>query len=139
MIGNWFTAPQTGNLVWVLAVDMIVNVTILILLACATHALIGRRRVLIRSGLWNAVLLAAILQPAACWGSHDFASPAYRLRTSLRSRRRHSSLMLANRPAPSCELSQVLRRPPSWERVRSGPIRGGSARAGVTWHPCSWC
>jgi beta-lactamase regulating signal transducer with metallopeptidase domain len=68
MTGTWFAAPQTGNLVWVLAVDMIVKLTILILLACATHALLGRRRVLVRSGLWNAVLLAAILQPAAALG-----------------------------------------------------------------------
>jgi beta-lactamase regulating signal transducer with metallopeptidase domain len=42
-----------------------ISVSVLFLLACAIHGILGRRRVLIRSGLWNAVLLAAIIQPVA--------------------------------------------------------------------------
>ena len=72
MIANWFAAPLTGNPVWVLAVDVIVRVTILFLIACATHAILGRRRALVRSGLWNAVLLAAMLLPAVALGLPRF-------------------------------------------------------------------
>ncbi len=44
-------------------IAMLARVTILLVLALTIHALLGRRRALIRSGLWNAVLLALLLQP----------------------------------------------------------------------------
>ena len=68
MIADWFDASYSGNPMSALPVVAIVNLTILLLLACAAHAILGRRRVLIRSGLWNAVLLASILQPVVMLG-----------------------------------------------------------------------
>src|ERR1700677_4833100 len=68
MIADWFAAPHTVDPLWLLAVDVTVKVTLLFLLAMATHAMLGRRRALIRSALWNAVLLASILQPAVTLG-----------------------------------------------------------------------
>ena len=68
MIADWFDASHTGNPMSALPVVAIVNLTILFLLACAAHAILGRRRALIRSGLWNAVLLASILQPVVMLG-----------------------------------------------------------------------
>src|ERR1700677_95794 len=68
MMADWFAAPHTLGPSWRPAVDVIVEVTLLFLLAMATHAILGRRHALIRSALWNAVLVASILQPAVTLG-----------------------------------------------------------------------
>jgi hypothetical protein len=68
MIADWFASPEPGNPMWAPVIDVIARVTILYLLACATHCILGRRRALVRSALWNSVLLAAILQSAAALG-----------------------------------------------------------------------
>ena len=65
MMNDWLSSSRAEIHVLAFFADVVVKVSILLLLAWATHAILGRRRVLIRSGLWNAVLLAAILQPAA--------------------------------------------------------------------------
>ena len=72
MIADWFDVPHTDNPLWVLAADVIVKGTLLFLLAMAAHAILGRRHALIRSALWNAVLLTAILQPAVTLGLPRF-------------------------------------------------------------------
>jgi hypothetical protein len=68
MIADWFASPEPGNPMWAPVIDVIARVTILYFLACAFHCILGRRRALVRSALWNAVLLAAILQSAAALG-----------------------------------------------------------------------
>jgi beta-lactamase regulating signal transducer with metallopeptidase domain len=67
MIADWF-AGETVNAPTALALKVMAGASILVLLACLVHAALGRRRALIRSGLWNAVLLALILQPACALG-----------------------------------------------------------------------
>jgi hypothetical protein len=68
MIADWFASSEPENPMWPPLIDVIARVTILYLLACAFHCILGRRRALVRSALWNAVLLAAILQSAAALG-----------------------------------------------------------------------
>jgi beta-lactamase regulating signal transducer with metallopeptidase domain len=68
MMNDWLVLSLTEIPLVVLLADLIAKVSILLVLACATHTLLGRRGVLIRSAVWNAVLLAAILQPIAALG-----------------------------------------------------------------------
>ena len=63
MTSDWLTVHGTGFGVLQPLLPLMVKVSILLVLACTVHATLGRRRVLIRSGLWNAVLLAAVLLP----------------------------------------------------------------------------
>ena len=68
MIADWFASSEPENPMWAPVIDVIARITILYFLACAFHCILGRRRALVRSALWNAVLLAAILQSAAVLG-----------------------------------------------------------------------
>jgi hypothetical protein len=72
MTNDRLTLSLLGFGVFPPLIDLIVKVSILLVLACTIHAVLGRRLVLIRSGLWNAVLLAVLILPAACLGLPRF-------------------------------------------------------------------
>ena len=56
LISSAFPEADAGLLI---AVDLFLKATIVLWLAYAVHALLGRRRALARSALWNATLVGA--------------------------------------------------------------------------------
>ena len=64
MIADWLAEHGTEPTAPAVALRVMVDATVLLALAWGAHAVLGRRRALVRSGLWNAVLLALVLQPA---------------------------------------------------------------------------
>ncbi len=56
------------------ATDVAIKSTVLLTLALAAHLVLGRRRVLVRSALWNACLAGLVVLPLTSW-----ASPRLRL------------------------------------------------------------
>jgi beta-lactamase regulating signal transducer with metallopeptidase domain len=60
----WLNTLTTGSMAWIIAVDLVVRTTILLALVLVAHVLLGHRRVLFRSGLWNAALVALLMLPA---------------------------------------------------------------------------
>ncbi len=68
MITDWFAGPSPGMPGWDSALEGLADITVLLASVWAVHAVLGRRRVLVRSGLWNAVLLASIALPALALG-----------------------------------------------------------------------
>ncbi len=61
------TESLVGTL-FALTLDVGVKSTVLLVLAAAIHAALGRRRALVRSALWNASLVGLLVIPAASWG-----------------------------------------------------------------------
>ncbi len=61
-IGLAFSGGRTPL---VIALDVILKATALLVLALAAHLALGRRRALVRSALWNACLIGLILMPAS--------------------------------------------------------------------------
>ncbi len=59
------SSSEWGRTVGSFGFDLVVRSSVLILLAFALHALLGRRRVLIRSVVWNATLVGLLLLPVA--------------------------------------------------------------------------
>jgi beta-lactamase regulating signal transducer with metallopeptidase domain len=60
----WLNTPTTATMAWNIAADLAVKTTILLGLVLVVHLLLGHRRVLFRSGLWNAALVALLVLPA---------------------------------------------------------------------------
>ncbi len=62
LIGSAFPEAEAGHLI---ALDLLLKATIVLLLGYVVHALFGRRRALARSALWNATLVALVFLPVA--------------------------------------------------------------------------
>ena len=62
LIGSIFPGAEAGLLI---AMDLLLKATIVLLLGYVVHALLGRRRALARSALWNATLAALLFLPVA--------------------------------------------------------------------------
>jgi len=60
----WLSTLTPESTSWIFAVDLVAKTTLLLLLVLVAHILLGHRRVLIRSGLWNAALVALLVLPA---------------------------------------------------------------------------
>lgn len=69
-----FAASPEARTILFIALDVAPKATVLLSLAFAAHAILGRRRALARSALWNACLVGLLLLPAA-----SLASPRLRL------------------------------------------------------------
>ena len=65
MSHSLFLPVAGGSTIWGLILDLSLKVTALYLLAMLLHLLLGRRRPLSRSGLWNAILAGLIGLPVA--------------------------------------------------------------------------
>ena len=74
-----FPPPADGSLAWEFALDLTFKLTVLYLLVMLIHVLLGRRRPLSRSGLWNAFLVSLVaatdlhcsVSPTAGRSAHD--------------------------------------------------------------------
>jgi hypothetical protein len=58
MIADWFDGVGDKGSGPALALKVMLDTSLLLVLAWVVHTALGRRRALIRSGLWNAVLIA---------------------------------------------------------------------------------
>ena len=65
MSHSLFLPVAGGSTIWGLVLDLSLKVTVLYLVAMLLHLLLGRRRPLSRSGLWNAILAGLIVLPVA--------------------------------------------------------------------------
>src|SRR4051794_25981018 len=65
MSHSLFLPEAGGSTIWGLVLDLSLKVTVLYLVAMLLHLLLGRRRPLSRSGLWNAILAGLIGLPVA--------------------------------------------------------------------------
>jgi len=57
-----------ARVVLAVAIDVVFKATCLLGLTLVAHAILGRRRALVRSALWHACLAGLLFMPAASWG-----------------------------------------------------------------------